>query len=273
MSNSARIPIPRPSSAAVHNVMAANRGTNTGPEEVLRKSLRRAGVSGYRLNYRVAGVRVDLAFPSRRVAVLVNGCFWHHCPVCDLPLPKTHSDFWAKKFSLTRIRDSRVRVSIKRKGWRLIEVWEHQIREDLPGCVRLVATATNGGVSRISDMPADYIVELRDGYVRSVVNAMIAAVLSKGQDAFTRGHALLSLLTLSKDHPKRYFGVKDVFDEASSNQGYGGGEQGIRAGLEALFSSGIVWRTDVGYRIHPRLRNAVARHAPDLKGAITTAQG
>lgn len=122
-------------------------------------------------------------------------------------------------------------------------------------------------------MPADYIVELRNAYVRSVLNSMIAAVLSKGQEAFTRGHALLSLLTISDGHPSRYYAVKEVFEEAETNQDYKGGEQGIRAGLDALFSTGIVIGGETGYRIHPRLRKAVRDHAPNLKAAIAKAQG
>jgi len=79
---------PRPRSEAVSRVMSANRAKDTRPEVALRKALRRAGGRGYRLHYKRVPGRPDIAFVSKRVAVFVNGCYWHRCPKCDLPLPK-----------------------------------------------------------------------------------------------------------------------------------------------------------------------------------------
>ncbi|MDG6920634.1 MAG: very short patch repair endonuclease [Nitrososphaerota archaeon] len=135
-------PSPPASNLATHNVMVSNRGHNTGLELKLRRALRAAGIRGFRVNYLVGGTRVDLAFPSSKVAVLVNGCFWHRCSICKLPLPKSHRSFWTRKFRLTRLRDARVRSSIRESGWRLVEIWEHQARDDLGGCVRLVRLET-----------------------------------------------------------------------------------------------------------------------------------
>lgn len=137
-------PVPPASTPTIHKVMVSNRGKDTRLELTLRCALKTAGVRDFKTNHPVDRIKVDIAFPSVKVAVLVNGCYWHHCPVCDLPLPKTHSDFWAKKFRLTRRRDARVRRSIRKAGWKLVELWEHQIREDLPDCVRLVATTAQG---------------------------------------------------------------------------------------------------------------------------------
>ena len=134
-------PPPPASSLATHNVMVSNRGRNTGLELKLRQALWAAGIRGFRVGYLVGRTNVDVAFPARRVAVLVNGCFWHHCPVCDYPVPMTHSRFWEKKFALTRLRDARVRHSLNLMGWRLVELWEHQIRDDPDRCVRRVVGA------------------------------------------------------------------------------------------------------------------------------------
>ena len=98
---------PRPRSEAVSRVMSANRAKDTRPEVALRKALRRAGGRGYRLHYKRVPGRPDIAFVSKRVAVFVNGCYWHRCPKCDLPLPKTNTAFWKAKFDANSARDSR----------------------------------------------------------------------------------------------------------------------------------------------------------------------
>ena len=136
-------PAPPASSAATHKVMVSNRGRNTKLELDLRHALTESGIRGFRVNYLVGGTSVDIAFPSAKVAVFVNGCFWHHCRVCGFSIPKTHSDFWARKFRLTRMRDARVRMLIRKRGWNFIEIWEHQIRSDMRSCVRLIAAATS----------------------------------------------------------------------------------------------------------------------------------
>jgi len=123
--------------------MVSNRGSGTRLEKDFCRALRGAGFKGFRVNYAVGKARVDIAFPSKRVAIQINGCFWHHCPVCNLPVPKTNSEFWATKFELTRARDARVRNLVRQKGWKLIELWEHQVRGDLEGCVRLVKATTS----------------------------------------------------------------------------------------------------------------------------------
>jgi DNA mismatch endonuclease, patch repair protein len=119
----------------------ANKGKDTKLELRLRNALIGAGIRRFKISYPIGGTRVDLAFPSQRVAVLVNGCFWHNCRICRLPMPKTNREFWATKFRLTRLRDARARSTISRNGWILVELWEHQVRDDLNNCVDQVAVA------------------------------------------------------------------------------------------------------------------------------------
>jgi DNA mismatch endonuclease, patch repair protein len=135
-------PAPPASSSLTHKVMVSNRGSGTRLEKDFCRALRGAGFNGFRVNYAVGNARVDIAFPSKRVAIQVNGCFWHHCPVCKLPIPKTNSEFWATKFELTRARDARVRKLVRQNGWKLVELWEHQVRGDLEGCLRRVKATT-----------------------------------------------------------------------------------------------------------------------------------
>jgi DNA mismatch endonuclease (patch repair protein) len=119
--------------------MRANRARNTGPELRLRQALREAGLSGYRLNWRKVPGRPDIAYPGRRVAIFVHGCYWHHCPRCYPHLPKSNPDFWARKFELNHERDARKRTSLEGIGWTVVETWECDVRDRLDAVVSDVA--------------------------------------------------------------------------------------------------------------------------------------
>lgn len=119
--------VPPATSAAVRHVMRANRARDTAPELALRRALRAAGLVGYRLNWKGAVGRPDIAFPGRRVAIFVHGCFWHRCPDCRLPLPKSNREFWKAKFRLNRERDRRKRRALESAGWYVVELFECEI--------------------------------------------------------------------------------------------------------------------------------------------------
>jgi hypothetical protein len=115
-------------------------------------------------------------------------------------------------------------------------------------------------------MPADYIKSLRGQYVENLVNAMIVAVLRRGQPEFTRPYALLSLLKLFNDN-RDGFSVDDIF-EIAQNEHYGGTKPGILAGLKALYASGVVVRKAGLYRLHPRFKIEVEKRATDIRRAM-----
>ena len=71
----------------------------------------------------------------------MNGCFWHRCPRCALPLPKSHSDFWRKKFELNEERDMRKNKALKLASWRVVTVWECEIKEDVDRVVLRIKRA------------------------------------------------------------------------------------------------------------------------------------
>ncbi|MHB1016984.1 MAG: very short patch repair endonuclease [Coriobacteriia bacterium] len=121
-------PTPEPTSAAVTKSMKGNRGRDTKPEMELRRLLREAGFPGYRLHWRKAPGRPDIAYPGRQVAIFINGCFWHRCPHCKPPLPKSHAEFWQKKFDLNVERDARKTAELEATGWTVVTVWECQLR-------------------------------------------------------------------------------------------------------------------------------------------------
>ena len=108
--------------------MQANRGKDTKPELLVRAALRTAGLTGYRLHWRKAPGRPDVCFVGRRVAILVNGCFWHRCPYCALPSPRSHPEFWRAKFARNRQRDREDLRALVSAGWTVLVVWECRLR-------------------------------------------------------------------------------------------------------------------------------------------------
>lgn len=111
--------------------MQSNKSRDTGPEVILRKALWAEGVRGYRLNWKKAPGRPDICFPGRKIAIFVNGCFWHRCPSCNPRLPKTHGKFWKAKFERNVERDRESEEKLKAEGWKVLTVWECEVRSNL----------------------------------------------------------------------------------------------------------------------------------------------
>ena len=123
-------------SVATRHVMQANKSKNTKPELRMRQALRAAGYPGYRLHWKKCAGKPDICYPGRKVAVFVNGCYWHHCPHCNLPVPKKNVDFWVEKFRRNRERDERNLRLLMEDGWDVVVVWECAMKGDrLDGCV------------------------------------------------------------------------------------------------------------------------------------------
>ena len=120
---------PAASSEAVRHSMQGNKRADTKPELVVRRRLREAGLSGYRLQWRVPG-RPDIAYPGRKLAIFVNGCFWHRCPICRPSSPKTHVEYWEAKFRRNVERDEENARKLEEMGWTVLTVWECELRRD-----------------------------------------------------------------------------------------------------------------------------------------------
>ena len=109
--------------------MAKIRRANTRPEWVVRRSLFAMGYR-YRLQWRAAPGRPDIAFPGRRKAIFVHGCFWHQHEGCFLShVPSTRREFWQSKFDRNRARDARDLKLAKDTGWDALVVWECETRD------------------------------------------------------------------------------------------------------------------------------------------------
>lgn len=101
------------------------------PELLLRKALCEAGIKGYRLNWKKAPGSPDIAFVGKKIAIFVNGCFWHRCPKCNRSIPKTNREYWMKKFDRTVERDSLNLGKLQELGWKALTIWECEIKKDL----------------------------------------------------------------------------------------------------------------------------------------------
>ena len=115
------------SSDAARRTMQSNRGRDTLPELALRRELHRLGLR-YRVNLRVEpSLRrtVDIAFTRLKLAVFVDGCFWHGCPEHGTE-PKTNVDFWNSKIQATQKRDAETNVALEKLGWTVLRFWEHE---------------------------------------------------------------------------------------------------------------------------------------------------
>ncbi|MGC9225542.1 MAG: very short patch repair endonuclease [Terracidiphilus sp.] len=112
--------------------MARVRGADTGPEMVLRRALWQAGLR-YRVRPGILG-RPDLAFMRYRIAVFVDGCFWHGCEE-HYKAPATNATFWSEKIARNRKRDRNVGVSLGKLGWAVLRFWEHEVEHDLPSVI------------------------------------------------------------------------------------------------------------------------------------------
>lgn len=124
----AKIPAPPASNDHVRKSMQGNKCKNTKPELIMRARLRAAGLTGYRLQWKVPG-RPDIAWPGKRVAIQVMGCFWHRCPHCHPSTPKSHVEYWVVKFERNVERDERTLAELREAGWKVHVVWECQLKK------------------------------------------------------------------------------------------------------------------------------------------------
>ena len=111
--------------------MQANRGRDTKPELALRRAVHRRGLR-YRVGVRpVNTVRrtVDLAFTRVKVAVFLDGCFWHGCPEHYRPATGKNTQFWETKIEGNKRRDADTDTRLREAGWQVIRVWEHEDAE------------------------------------------------------------------------------------------------------------------------------------------------
>jgi DNA mismatch endonuclease (patch repair protein) len=118
--------------------MGRIRRAHTKPELIVRRLMHRLGYR-FRLQWKAAPGRPDVAFPKRRKVLFVHGCFWHQHEGCRLAhLPSTRRDFWQQKFDRNRQRDARDLARAQAEGWDALVIWECETRNEADLEVRLV---------------------------------------------------------------------------------------------------------------------------------------
>ena len=118
-------------------IMSAIRSKNTySTERRLRGGLISAGISGWRINVLDLEGKPDFVFDEKRVAIFVDGCFWHGCK-CKR-LSKTHRAFWKNKIETNIARDKRVSKNLRRDGWEVVRIKEHELKPSVSKVVKKI---------------------------------------------------------------------------------------------------------------------------------------
>src|SRR5262245_10657196 len=118
---------PIPSSLEASRRMSATRGTNNRADRVLRSALHRLGLR-FRIQKRLipgSTRSVDIVFPHARLAVFVDGCFWHGCPRHGTQ-PKANAEWWRSKIRQNQQRDRDTNRRLRKLGWQVLRIWEHE---------------------------------------------------------------------------------------------------------------------------------------------------
>lgn len=111
--------------------MQRNRGRDTSPELAVRRLLHAAGLR-YRVDFAPLGGRrrADIVFTRKRIAVFIDGCFWHGCPI-HATRPKANADYWGQKLDRNIERDLETTASLQSAGWTVLRFWEHEAPTDV----------------------------------------------------------------------------------------------------------------------------------------------
>lgn len=117
--------------------MAQIKSKNTGPELILRKLLSKNKVRGYRLHSKIFG-KPDLVFTKIRLAVFIDGCFWHKCQDCFVK-PTSRTKFWKEKIRNNIKRDKEVNKFLEKNNWKFLRIWEHELKKNPEkACLKII---------------------------------------------------------------------------------------------------------------------------------------
>lgn len=124
-------------------IMRAVHSNDTRMEEKFRKELFSRGVR-FRKNVSDLPGKPDIAIKSKRVVIFLDSCFWHGCPE-HLRQPKSNKNYWDKKVKLNVERDHKINSEYRIRGWKLVRIWEHEIKDNPEKCINRIieVLATN----------------------------------------------------------------------------------------------------------------------------------
>lgn len=107
---------------------------NKTTEMKFRLAMVKAGITGWKMNEQSIIGKPDFYFPKHKLAVFVDGCFWHGCPKCG-HIPKTNSKYWRTKIDRNKKRDASNRRKLLYRKFKVLRFWEHQLKNDLHYCI------------------------------------------------------------------------------------------------------------------------------------------
>jgi DNA mismatch endonuclease (patch repair protein) len=127
------------SNDGIRRSMLSNKARDTKPELAVRRLLHARGLR-YRVDHRPimeVRSRADIAFTRRKIAVFIDGCFWHVCPI-HATHPKANAEYWAPKLARNVERDAEVTVKLEAAGWTVLRYWEHEAPGEVAAAIEAV---------------------------------------------------------------------------------------------------------------------------------------
>lgn len=116
--------------------MSQIKSRDTKAELSFRRFIWKNNIRGYRLREKLRG-KPDLYFPSAKLAVFIDGCFWHRCPRCFVK-PKSKNEYWDGKIAGNTARDKETNKLLRKEGIAVLRFWEHEVRENTEKCYKKV---------------------------------------------------------------------------------------------------------------------------------------
>jgi DNA mismatch endonuclease (patch repair protein) len=128
--------------------MQGNRSKDTKPEIALRRALHARGLRYFKNRRPISTVRrtADIVFPTARLAVFIDGCFWHGCPEHHT-VAKTNADYWSAKVQRNRSRDEETDVLLADAGWKVLRIWEHVAPAEAADLVEAAVTTARAATA------------------------------------------------------------------------------------------------------------------------------
>ena len=121
---------PLPTHKHTSKVMSSIKAKDTTPELFFRSLLVEHQLIGYRLHWKKVPGRPDISFTRKKIAIFINGCYWHRCPTCKLSLPKSNVKFWKNKFEKNVQRDKIKNSQLEYIGWKVFTIWECELKKN-----------------------------------------------------------------------------------------------------------------------------------------------
>ena len=143
----------KPTERRARNMRAIRSAGNSTTERRLASLLRRHGLRGWKLQARHIVGRPDLVIQSKRIAVFVDGCFWHGCPHCG-HIPRTNRAYWLAKIAQNKRRDRAVSKALRALGYRVVRIWECQLRVKPEHCFERILSELNQGWEKGGLLPS-----------------------------------------------------------------------------------------------------------------------